>query len=144
MPAGTGPRRPGRAEAEYRAGAPARARTWRLWWPDVLWLLYVRYLGVRRGIASPERRAMVAAVYGVIAFLDVPLVWLSVKLLPDVHPEKILSRGAAGTGASGVGRGLGLLGAGAVGVMVCGRRGQIGRRAARHACPAAAAPAPCP
>jgi hypothetical protein len=28
-------------------------------------------------------------VYGVIAFLDVPLVYFSAKLLPDIHPESI-------------------------------------------------------
>lgn len=67
---------------------------WNLWWTWsprltfslILWLLYVAYLIVRHRIASPERRALVSAVYGVVAFLDVPLLYLSVKLLPDVHP----------------------------------------------------------
>ena len=65
--------------------------TWspRLTFSLVLWLLYVVYLMVRASIESPQRRAIVAAVYGVIAFLDVPLVYFSAKLLPDIHPESI-------------------------------------------------------
>lgn len=64
---------------------------WGNWWvwnplqtfSLTLWLLYVAYLVVRRSIASTERRAMVSAVYAVIAFMDVPLVYLSVHLLPE-------------------------------------------------------------
>ena len=65
--------------------------TWspRLTFSLVLWLLYVVYLMVRSSIESPQRRAVVAAVYGIIAFLDVPLVYFSAKLLPDIHPESI-------------------------------------------------------
>jgi len=47
------------------------------------------YLMIRPSIESPQRRALVCAVYGVIAFLDVPLVYLSVKLMPDIHPQSI-------------------------------------------------------
>lgn len=65
--------------------------TWspRLTFSLVLGLLYVVYLMVRMSMDSPQRRALVAAVYGVIAFLDVPLVWLSARLMPDVHPASI-------------------------------------------------------
>lgn len=70
---------------------------WGLWWTWsprltfslVLWLLYIVYLMIRMSIESSQRRAIVCAVYGIIAFLDVPLVYLSVKLMPDVHPESI-------------------------------------------------------
>ena len=65
--------------------------TWspRLTFSLMLWLLYAVYLIVRGSIESPQRRAAVSAVYGVAAFLDVPLVWLSAKLLPDIHPSSI-------------------------------------------------------
>jgi heme exporter protein C len=65
--------------------------TWspRLTFSLVLWLLYVVYLMVRLSIESGERRALVGAVYGLIAFLDVPLVWLSTKMMPDIHPTSI-------------------------------------------------------
>jgi heme exporter protein C len=44
---------------------------------------------VRGSIESPQRRALVAAVYGIIAFLDVPLVYLSTRLMPDIHPASV-------------------------------------------------------
>ena len=65
--------------------------TWspRLTFSLVLFLLYVVYLMIRPSIESPQRRAIVSAVYGIAAFLDVPLVYLSVKLMPDIHPSSI-------------------------------------------------------
>jgi heme exporter protein C len=68
--------------------------TWWTWSPRLtfsllLWLLYVVYLIVRASIDSGQRRAVVAAVYGIVAFLDVPLVYLSARLLPDIHPASI-------------------------------------------------------
>jgi heme exporter protein C len=65
--------------------------TWspRLTFSLILWLLYAVYLMVRSSIESRERRAMAAAVYGLTAFLDVPLVWLSARLLPDIHPASV-------------------------------------------------------
>jgi heme exporter protein C len=65
--------------------------TWspRLTFSLMLWLLYVVYLMVRASIESPQRRALVCAVYGLTAFLDVPLVWLSAKLIPEIHPSSV-------------------------------------------------------
>jgi heme exporter protein C len=65
--------------------------TWspRLTFSLVLWLLYVVYVMVRASVESPHRRAIIAAVYGIIAFLDVPLVYLSVRLMPDIHPASV-------------------------------------------------------
>ena len=68
-------------------------RAWGHWWewsPPLtfslaLWLLYVGYLLNRRLYRSPERRAALSAAFGIIAFLDVPLVYLSVRLLPGSH-----------------------------------------------------------
>lgn len=71
---------------------------WGAWWTWsprltlslVLFLLYVVYLMIRPAIESPQRRAVVSAVYGIAAFVDVPLVYLSVKLMPqDIHPDSI-------------------------------------------------------
>jgi heme exporter protein C len=70
---------------------------WGVWWTWsprltftlILWLLYVVYMIVRPAVESRERRAVVSAVYGVVAFLDVPLVYLTAKLLPDIHPASI-------------------------------------------------------
>lgn len=70
--------------------------TWspRLTFSLMLWLLYAVYLMVRTSIESPQRRAMVSAVYGITAFLDVPLVWLSARLMPDIHPASIQLAGS--------------------------------------------------
>lgn len=71
--------------------------SWGQWWAWsprlafslLLWLLYVVYLCLRPVFGPTQRGAVVAAVYGIIAFLDVPLVYLSVNLLPDVHPSHL-------------------------------------------------------
>ena len=65
--------------------------TWspRLTFSLILWLLYAVYLVLRSSIESGQRRAVVSAVYGLTAFLDVPLVWLSARLLPDIHPASV-------------------------------------------------------
>ncbi len=65
--------------------------TWspRLTFSLVLLLLYVVYLFIRPSIESANRRAVISAVYGIAAFLDVPLVYLSVKVMPDIHPSSI-------------------------------------------------------
>lgn len=71
--------------------------SWGQWWAWsprlafslLLWLLYVGYLGLRPAFGSTHRGAVIAAVYGIVAFLDVPLVYLSVNLLPDVHPSHL-------------------------------------------------------
>jgi heme exporter protein C len=70
---------------------------WGKWWDWdshrlifslLLWLLYVVYLILRPSIESRQRRAAVCAVYAVAAFLDIPLMYLSAKLIPDVvHPQ---------------------------------------------------------
>ncbi len=68
--------------------------TWWTWSPKLtfsllLWLLYVVYLVLRASIDSEQRRSVVAAAYGIVAFLDVPLVYLSSKLIPEMHPASI-------------------------------------------------------
>jgi heme exporter protein C len=74
-------------------GKSAWGRWWtwspRLTFSLVLFLLYVVYLMIRMSVESGARRATIGAVYGIIAFLDVPLVYLSVRLMPDIHPTSI-------------------------------------------------------
>ena len=70
---------------------------WGVWWtwsPKltftlILCVLYGAWLLLHGFISPFPRRAMVCAVYGAVAFLDVPLVYLSVRLLPDVHPTSL-------------------------------------------------------
>jgi heme exporter protein C len=65
--------------------------TWspRLTFSLLLWLEYVVYLIIRPSISSRQHRAAVCAVYGIAAFLDVPLVYMSVRLMPDIHPVTV-------------------------------------------------------
>jgi ABC-type transport system involved in cytochrome c biogenesis permease subunit len=70
---------------------------WGVWWTWsprltfslILFLLYVVYLVIRSSVEGRERRAIIGSVYAIIAFLDVPLVWLSARLLPDIHPGSV-------------------------------------------------------
>jgi heme exporter protein C len=74
---------------------------WFVWWTWsprltaslVLCLLYAAYLLIRNYIEDPERKAMVSAVFGIIAFLDAPLVWFSIRWWRDIHPSPMLETG---------------------------------------------------
>jgi heme exporter protein C len=74
---------------------------WFVWWTWsprltsslVLCLLYVAYLLIRNYIDDPERKAMVSAVFGIVAFLDAPLVWFSIRWWRDIHPSPMLETG---------------------------------------------------
>jgi heme exporter protein C len=77
---------------------------WGIWWTwdarltttFVLWLLYVSYLLLRTLVSDAERRAIVSAVFGIFAFLDVPLVYMSIRLWRTQHPQPVI---AGGTGS---------------------------------------------
>jgi heme exporter protein C len=52
----------------------------------ILWFLYAVYLILRVSLpGSRPRRARICAVFGIIAFLDVPLVYISARFIPDIH-----------------------------------------------------------
>ncbi len=56
----------------------------------ILFLIYVGYFMLRKFGGHPERVARIAAVIGIIAFLDVPLIFYSVKLWTpqfQLHPQ---------------------------------------------------------
>ncbi|HEX2090697.1 MAG TPA: heme ABC transporter permease CcmC [Actinomycetota bacterium] len=64
--------------------------TWWTWDPRltttaILLLIYVGYLAVRRLPDSPPRRARWAAVVGIVGFVDVPIVHLSVVWWRGLH-----------------------------------------------------------
>ena len=71
--------------------------TWWTWDPRltttaVLLLIYAGYLAVRRLPDSPARRARWSAVVGVVGFLDVPVVHLSVVWWRSLHQEPTVVR----------------------------------------------------
>jgi len=75
----------------WARGAWGQWWTWspRLTFSLVLWFLYTVYLMIRASIESRQRRAVISAVYAIVAFLDVPLVYLSARLMPDIHPASV-------------------------------------------------------
>ena len=74
---------------------------WFVWWTWsprlttslILCMLYLAYLLIRKYIEDPERRSLVSAVFGIIAFADAPLVWFSIRWWRDIHPSPILESG---------------------------------------------------
>ncbi len=59
----------------------------------VLWLLYVSYLLLRTLVEEPDRRALLSALFGIFAFIDVPLVFGSIRWWRTQHPQPIIMGG---------------------------------------------------
>src|SRR5208282_1678794 len=59
----------------------------------VLWLLYISYLLLRTLIEEPDRRALLSALFGIFAFLDVPLVYISIRWWRTQHPQPVVMGG---------------------------------------------------
>jgi heme exporter protein C len=76
--------------------------TWWTWDPRltttaVLLLIYVGYLSLRKVADSPTRRARWSAVLGVIGFVDVPIVHMSVVWWRSLHQQATVLRPGAPT-----------------------------------------------
>lgn len=76
---------------------------WGIWWTwdarltsaFVLWVLFVCYLLLRSLIDEPERRAVVSAVFGIFATLDIPLVYFSIWFFRTQHPQPVIGDGGS-------------------------------------------------
>lgn len=76
---------------------------WNTWWTwdprlvtaTVMELIYLAYLMLRAGIEDPERRARLAALYGIAGFLSVPVTFLSIRYVRTIHPVIIGSNPSA-------------------------------------------------
>jgi heme exporter protein C len=74
---------------------------WGVWWTWdarltltlVLWLIYVAYMMLRHYMPDPERRATFSAVLGIVGFIDVPLVYFSIRWWRTQHPQPVMSAG---------------------------------------------------
>lgn len=76
----------------------ARA-TWGDWWrwqdlrlttTLITWIIYVAYLTLRGSLES-ERKARLSAVYGIVAFISIPITYISIKF--SVFHPRIISGG---------------------------------------------------
>jgi heme exporter protein C len=74
---------------------------WGIWWTwdarltttFIMWMLYISYLMLRGLLEDPQRSASLSAVFGIFAFLDVPLVYMSNRLFPTQHPGPVFFGG---------------------------------------------------
>ncbi len=74
---------------------------WGVWWTwsprltsaFVLWLIYIVYLIVRSYAKDEQQGARFAAVVGIVGFIDVPIVILSISLWRTQHPEPLIFQG---------------------------------------------------
>lgn len=83
--------------------------TWNAWFPwqqeprllliSILLLIYLAYLMLRTFVEDREQRARFAAVYGMVAFLSVPLTFMSIRWWQRLHPV-IFDRQSAGLSPS--------------------------------------------
>jgi len=74
---------------------------WGIWWTwdarltltFVLWLLFVSYLMLRSYVSSPGRAATLAAVVGIIGFVDVPIDYMAIRWWRTQHPQPVIAGG---------------------------------------------------
>jgi len=76
-------------------------KSWNVWWTWdprlsttlVMWFVYAAYLVVRSMDMTERKRATICAVLGIVAFLDVPLVFYSARLWRSIHPAVFAAQG---------------------------------------------------
>ena len=73
--------------------------TWWTWDPRltttlVLWFMYVAYMVLQSG-GETEAKKRFAAIYGIVAFVNVPLVFFSARWWRSIHPIVVSSEGVA-------------------------------------------------
>ena len=64
----------------------------------VLWFIYVGYLLLRSLAGEGPRRARLSAVYGIVGWVDVPIVFLAIRLWRAQHPVLLGKSGALAPG----------------------------------------------
>ncbi len=65
--------------------------TWWTWDPRltttlIMWFLYLAYGRIRASLGEEEKRARFAAVFGIISFVDVPIVFFAARWWNSMHP----------------------------------------------------------
>ncbi len=57
----------------------------------IMFFVYLGYLALRRSIPDPEVRARRSAILGIVAFVQVPLVYFSVNVFRTLHQDATFS-----------------------------------------------------
>lgn len=73
---------------------------WGTWWTWdarltttlILWFIYLGYFLLRAYVTDPERGARYAAVLGIIGFVDIPIIHMSVRWWRTLHPQPVVVR----------------------------------------------------
>jgi heme exporter protein C len=81
---------------------------WGIWWTwdarltsfFLLWLILVGYLMLRRVVEAPGQRARLSAVFGILAAVDVPIVYMANRWWRTQHPAPVIA-GGSGSGLDG-------------------------------------------
>src|SRR5579871_4287872 len=82
---------------------------WGIWWTWdarltttlVLWLIYVSYLVLRRFSAGGQTQVLAAA-FAVFGFVDVPIVYMSIRWFRTQHPAPVIGGGENSGMAPGI------------------------------------------
>lgn len=75
---------------------------WNVWWTWdprlttvlILWCMYVAYLMLRKLLKGGDKTSNIAAVFGIISFINVPITFLAIRMWRTIHPVVIDSKGA--------------------------------------------------
>lgn len=59
----------------------------------ILWFIYVAYLMLRDYVGDDERGARFAAVFAIVGFVDVPIVYFSIRWWRTLHPQPVIMGG---------------------------------------------------
>ncbi len=71
---------------------------WGTWWPWgdprvtsvlAMWLVYVSYMVFRANLDEGEKKYKFCAVFGIIGFINVPIVTISIRIWRTIHPVVI-------------------------------------------------------
>lgn len=73
---------------------------WGTWWTWdarltttlILWLIYVAYLMLRSQASESAQRARFAAILGIVGFIDIPIIHVSVIWWRTLHPKPVVMR----------------------------------------------------
>jgi heme exporter protein C len=74
----------------------------------ILWLIYISYL-ILRGGAESEDKSRLAAVFGIIGFIGVPLSFISSRIWQSMHPNVVASSSGSMGPLAGMGLGMGVI-----------------------------------
>lgn len=77
---------------------------WNTWWSWdprltttlIMWFLYLAYGKIRSAVGEEEKKARLAAVFGILAFTDVPVVFFAIRWWRTLHPGALITSSGIG------------------------------------------------